>query len=88
MANPTALEQIRARDAAAGALWFTGPESFTALAARDRRSLLAEIDRLNARIAQMRAAFEHHRVSSGRWDRVQIVMPLKDFKRAQYGATP
>jgi hypothetical protein len=42
------LAAIRARDASSGALWFTGPESFTALAARDRRALLAEIDRLSS----------------------------------------
>lgn len=42
--TPEQLEEIRKRDAAAGALWFTGPASFTALAARDRRELLALLD--------------------------------------------
>lgn len=37
---PITLEEIRKRDADAGELWFTGPESFTAMAARDRRTLL------------------------------------------------
>lgn len=39
-------EAIRARDAESGATWFTGPASFTAQGARDRRALLAEVDRL------------------------------------------
>lgn len=34
------LEAIRARDAESGPTWFTGPASFTAQAARDRRTLL------------------------------------------------
>lgn len=38
------LKAIRQRDATSGALWFTGPASFTAQAARDRRDLLAAID--------------------------------------------
>ncbi len=40
------LDEIRKRDAESGELWFTGPASFTAQAARDRRELLAEVDRL------------------------------------------
>lgn len=40
------LEAIRARDAESGATWFEGPASFTAQSARDRRTLLAEVDRL------------------------------------------
>ena len=39
------LREIRARDRESGALWFTGPASFTAQAARDRRALLAFIER-------------------------------------------
>jgi hypothetical protein len=45
------MDEIKARDAASGSLWFTGPESFTSLAARDRRDLLAEIDRLRSMLA-------------------------------------
>lgn len=37
----TELKEIMKRDAESGALWFTGPASFTAQAARDRRALLA-----------------------------------------------
>jgi hypothetical protein len=36
----TATTDIEARDEASGSLWFTGPASFTAQAARDRRTLL------------------------------------------------
>lgn len=40
------IDDIRKRDAESGALWFTGPVSFTAQSARDRRALLVEYDRL------------------------------------------
>lgn len=43
-ADADALGEIRARDRESGALWFTGPLSFTAQAARDRRALLGIID--------------------------------------------
>lgn len=43
-AHADALGEIRARDRESGALWFTGPLSFTAQAARDRRALLGIID--------------------------------------------
>ena len=46
------LTAIRKRDADSAALWFTGPASFTAQAARDRRELLREVDRLLARVPQ------------------------------------
>ena len=36
------LEAIILRDIETDALWFTGPKSFSALAARDRRLLLQE----------------------------------------------
>lgn len=42
------IDDIRKRDAESGALWFTGPASFTALGARDRRALLAAYDALEA----------------------------------------
>jgi hypothetical protein len=42
----TELDNIRARDAESGETWFTGPASFTAQGARDRRALLGEVDRL------------------------------------------
>lgn len=42
------LDDIRKRDADSGALWFTGPASFTAQAARDRRALLAKLDEVQA----------------------------------------
>jgi hypothetical protein len=38
------LKDVRARDAATNEMWFVGPPSFTALAARDRRAVLREID--------------------------------------------
>jgi hypothetical protein len=38
------LQAVRDRDAESGATWFTGPASFTAQAARDRRYLLAQYD--------------------------------------------
>ena len=53
MTAETDLAAIRARDAGSGALWFTGPESFTALAARDRRTLLAEIERLDRKCSAL-----------------------------------
>ncbi len=37
------IGDIKQRDLNSGALWFTGPSSFTSLAARDRRALLAYI---------------------------------------------
>lgn len=37
------LQAIRERDQASGVTWFTGPASFTAQAARDRRALLVEL---------------------------------------------
>jgi hypothetical protein len=54
---PTELDltAIRLRDARAGELWFKGPESFTSLAARDRRALLRQIDQLRADLAQKTA---------------------------------
>lgn len=48
----TELIAIRARDAESGATWFTGPASSTAQAARDRRALLAEVDRLTLLVRQ------------------------------------
>ncbi len=48
--TPEELLAAQKRDAATGDLWFTGPESFTALAARDRRALLAEVEALRANL--------------------------------------
>jgi predicted transcriptional regulator len=53
------IDEIKARDAASGVLWFTGPESFNSLAARDRRVLLAEIERLGATVDAYEAARAH-----------------------------
>lgn len=36
-----------------GALWFTGPPSFTAQSARDRRCLLGYVDELRLRVAAL-----------------------------------
>lgn len=52
------IEDIRKRDAEAAVTWFTGPASFPAQAARDRRDLLAEIDRLNALLPQQPAVMK------------------------------
>jgi hypothetical protein len=41
------LRDVRERDAATNEMWFVGPPSFTALAARDRRALLREVDALH-----------------------------------------
>jgi hypothetical protein len=41
------LAAIRARDAESAATWYTGPTSPAAVARRDRRALLAEVDRLD-----------------------------------------
>lgn len=38
------LQAVRDRDTESGATWFTGPASFTAQGARDRRYLLAKLD--------------------------------------------
>ncbi len=40
------LQAIILRDAETGPLWFTGPQSFSALAARDRRALLVDLTEL------------------------------------------
>ena len=48
--TPEELLAAQKRDAATGDLWFTGPESFTALAARDRRALLAEVEAVRANL--------------------------------------
>lgn len=55
----TDLEKIRARDAESGAIWFTGPASFTAQAARDRRTLLGLLDaQLEKQEVDLRGAWE------------------------------
>jgi hypothetical protein len=46
------IDDIRDRDAEAHHMWFTGPASFTALAARDRRALLHVIDELRERLGE------------------------------------
>lgn len=45
------IADIRASDAQSAATWFTGKPSATALAIRDRRWLLAEVQRLEAQLA-------------------------------------
>jgi hypothetical protein len=40
------LRDIRIRDGLTSATWFTGPASFPARAARDRRELLAVVENL------------------------------------------
>lgn len=42
--NEKALALIRRRNNHSAPMWFTVPDSFTALAVRDRRALLEEID--------------------------------------------
>lgn len=42
------LDAIRKRDAESSPTWYTGPASPAAVARRDRRALLAEIERLRA----------------------------------------
>jgi hypothetical protein len=64
----TELNNIRTRDAESGETWFTGPASFTAQAARDRRALLGEVDRLILLVRQkageaiLAAQADEHRV--------------------------
>lgn len=60
------LEAIIARDKATGELWFTGPASFTAQAARDRRALLAALPDLLAACKAALGAFEHNHAID--WD--------------------
>lgn len=50
------LDAIKKRDAESAGLWFIGPASFTAQAARDRRELLACIE---VREAAARAAIAY-----------------------------
>lgn len=45
------IEAARERDRDTGEMWFTGPDSFAALAARDRRMLLSEVNRLQQLVA-------------------------------------
>lgn len=52
----TDIDDIRTRDKASGDLWFTGPASFTAQAARDRRTALDEIARLRGLLRKIRHA--------------------------------
>lgn len=54
--------EIRGRDHASAATWFTGPESFTAMSARDRRTLLRLLD--DAR-AERDAAFKMSKCECG-----------------------
>jgi len=46
------LAAIQKRDNESGNVWFTGPASFTAQAARDRRDLLVELAACQRWIAQ------------------------------------
>ncbi len=46
----TELAVITARDASTGSFWFEGPASFTAQAARDRRTLLGLVRQLTTEL--------------------------------------
>lgn len=47
--TPEKWQAIKGRDAETSTpVWFEGPPSFTALAARDRRELIAEVEPLTA----------------------------------------
>ena len=65
--TPEELLAAQKRDAATGDLWFTGPESFTALAARDRRALLAEVEALSIALDRIigcaRVEMVHHPIN-------------------------
>lgn len=52
----TTLEEVRERDSKVAETWFTGPRSFTSLAARDRRWLLARIEELTKDLAARQEA--------------------------------
>ena len=51
--TPAELAEIRALDARSAPTWFTGPASFTALGARDRRALLHHVDALTAKLREI-----------------------------------
>lgn len=69
------IDDIRERDRTSGSLWFTGPASFTAQAARDRRTLLAYNDQLRDLLGDI---YDDERCRD-RWD--------DEIKAALAGAT-
>lgn len=63
------LDAIRKRDEETAKMWFTGPASFTAQAARDRRLLLDEVESLRARLAHAGLLAAGETVVYSRWNR-------------------